>query len=670
MALDPNDFSPEASNDMTESDARKKRLSSIMANKGGLSSLFAGNSDVNDLSKDSLNGGDTSSPIATPGLAANEAPGSPSLTATERVNRAANFMAATPLLSNEDRAGAAFSEAERGEEGVLGSGSRRMSTADRNKALFQFFRPSQSQDTEEAGPSDLQKAVGSAKSAYKASGGLRKLFAGGGSAPSTSADFSGGTFSTPGADQNRDLGLRSDLSGVEIGGPVSEIAGPARERGEIEIGGPASEVFGPSRETSSGWGGPSSFIPDFGKLGTYGSGLGLLGSLASLYGNASGNPTMAKAGGAAGVAGSGVNAIANPSIASGAGALGAGLGLAGNLSGNKNLAFGGNALGGLASLYSLGANLADLAPIASTFAPTLYGAAEGAAGAGAGAAAGAGAGAGAGAAAGAAPAAASLGVGATAGLAGGVLAIPGIVDMILRFAAPEMYGQSRYQLARDAANQKAQYATGTLQDLYGSVPANNMPATYAALRSQMGERGAVRSYLDPGTANSLGLSSGEFSQMSPQEFVTAMNWISEDPSRLSAVKGSGDIGYLDQGAASGYGGQAAEQAKILIAKQLGLPYAAAYGIGPAGSYSSPEDIRSEAEAEQRYQALRDQWQQAHPGTELDAWSPQFYGKDFDQLARDAEVRRAYGLSADTPVTPSLMDLYLSRLTSENNSNTL
>jgi hypothetical protein len=151
-----------------------------------------------------------------------------------------------------------------------------------------------------------------------------------------------------------------------------------------------------------------------------------------------------------------------------------------------------------------------------------------------------------------------------------------------------------------------------------------------------------------------------------------LDWLSQGPSRLNAVQGSGDVGYLNEGAASHYGGQIADAAKIALAKQLGLPYAAAYGVGtgPEHQYTTPEDIPSEAEAEQRFGSLRDLWQSEHPDVQLEPWSPQFAGQNVDQLAQDAEVRRALGLSPDAAVTPELLDFYRARVSGGNTPNTL
>lgn len=666
MALNANAFDVNAQNDSDQTNQnQRRRISALLGQKsGGLGALFAGEDDTSNLSKDSLNGGDVSSPLATPSPATN-APGEVSNLATERVGRApAVSFSQVPILQGADQGAAAVSEAARGEVGSIGGtgGMPRMDTAARNRLLSDFFKGSSQsaeQNAQNTEPSDLSKAVGSGKSAVGAAGRANRMF---------SQSTPGSSFSTPFEGSDYGFGRTAGEPGAptahqQIGiEPTGTPQDTGFNTGDTMSSAPSSST---SEATGTMPGGSSFSLPDFTQLKTYGQGLGLLGSLAGLYGSASGSKDIARAGSAAGVAGQGINAIANPGVASGAGAVGAGLSLAGNLAGNKDLSTAGNLLGAGASLYGLGSG------ISSALASGAAGGAAGAgAGAGAGAAAGAGAGVGAGAGTAAAGEAASLGAGAVGGLAGGVLAIPGITDMLMRIFSPESYGMSRYQLARDAANAKAESATGTLRDLYSGVPENDLPATFGALRTALGERGAVRSYLDPGTAQQLGLSSGEWSQMSPQEFVTAMNWLSEDPSRLSAVQGSGDIGYLDNAAASGYGGQAAEQARVMLAKQLGLPYASAYGIGPTGSYSSPEDIRSEADAEQRYQALRDQWQQAHPNAQLEPWSPQFYGQDIDRLAQEAEVRRAYGLDPNAQVTPSLMDLYLSRRSNDTNSNTL
>ena len=613
MALDPIAFGPDSNDKLSQSDVRRRQLSSVLG-RGGLSALFASNDDPNDLSKEPQNEGDTSSPIATPGFGKNEEPGAPSLLATERVQRAPNFLAATPLLGAEQRAGAAFGEAARGEEGVLGGGPGRqgLSTAARNHALMSFFRPDAApqQSSEPAGPSDTSKAIGSAKSAVGAGSRASRLFG-------TSSSAYGDTIPTGFGD----ITLSARGGGLPGGAARTVEGDPNFDIGAGE-GQPLSE-------------GSSFSMPDFSKLGTYGSGLGLLGSLLGLAGNAAGNPTLAKAGAGAGVAGQGVNFASNPSIAGGAGLAGAGLGLAGSLAGEKDLSTAGNALSAIGSLYGLYSGLSSA--LAS-------GAAGAGAGAGAGAAAGAGAGAASSAAGGAAATGAGLGAGAVGGMAGGVLAIPAIVKLLMDTFEPDY---TDYSIHRRRSQDLGQAGSEIARGAYSRIPTGDLRTTFGALRSELvpNTRNAMRSSIDPAVAKQLGLSSGEWSDMTPQDFASAMQYLSADPSRLSAIRGSGDLPYLSPaGGANQYAENAQNAARALIARQLGLPYldvhgGAGYGANDIPYYGNPEDVLGMASNEDAYMAARDAWQQAHPDVQLQAYNPVFSGH-LEDLMRDIALNQA------------------------------
>jgi hypothetical protein len=99
-----------------------------------------------------------------------------------------------PILTGEQQAGAAFSEADRGEVGSIGGygGTPRMDTAARNRSLMEFFNGAagSQQKAADVEPSDLSKAVGSAKSAVSATGKANRLF----STPSVSTP----SFAEPG----------------------------------------------------------------------------------------------------------------------------------------------------------------------------------------------------------------------------------------------------------------------------------------------------------------------------------------------------------------------------------------------------------------------------------------------------------------------------------------
>jgi hypothetical protein len=635
VAIPASPFSADSQNASDQASgqiARQKRLNAILGRTGGLGDLYAGENDTSDLSKNALNEGDTASPLATPSPAAN-APGEVSNLATERVPRtpAVNF-AQVPILSPEQQAGAAFGEADRGEVGQIGgnNGMPRMDTSERNRLLQDFFGQGQQSDQ---GPSDLSKGI-SAAVRVKGIGerANRLLSQTGTSTPSTSADFSGGSFATPSNDRPM---LDTERSGIEIGGPASEMFGPARERGDLEIGGPASEMFGPSRETTPGSSGFS--MPDFTKLGTYGQGVGLLGSLAALFGNMTGNKDMSKAGSAAGVAGQGINFAASPSVASGIGALGAGLGLAGSAMGNKDVSTAGNMVGAGGSLYGLYSGLSQL--LASQ---------------GASAGASAGAAAGGSAAASVAPEAAGAGLGLGTGAAtAGVLALPAIVKMLVDTFAPDY---TDYYFHRQASRDKGQAGGELARAAYGAIPTGDLPDTYGALRSELvpNDRNAMRSYLSPEAVKGAGISSGEWSQMSPQDFQTAMQYLSADPSRLNSIMGSGDLGYLDSSETPAYAGQAQDAARALIARQLGLPYldvngGAGYQVDPNGTpinigqggfdaqgqaNITEDQYQSALANEQAYQAARDAWQQAHPGVQLSPWTPAYLGRQVNRQPLD------------------------------------
>jgi hypothetical protein len=109
-------------------------------------------------------------------------------------------------------------------------------------------------------------------------------------------------------------------------------------------------------------------------------------------------------------------------------------------------------------------------------------------------------------------------------------------------------GMSHYDVVRGTARERAHTATEDLRNLYGRVPANDLPATFGALRAQqLDTRGAVGSSLAPDVAVQLGVPI-EWRAMTPEQFNAVMTWIGEDPARLSSITGSSDIGYLNRGA--------------------------------------------------------------------------------------------------------------------------
>lgn len=458
MALDPNAFGPDSGNDSQQPGLRQQKMRALLGGKASLGSLFNEANDTSDLSKSSLNGGETSSPLATPGLGAE--PATPSLLASERVERAPSFAGATPLLTGDQQAGAELGEASRGEVGVIGGGAGRqgLSTADRNRALMSFFRPQQSGQESSAQPSDAAKAISAGGRAASASGKARSLFGSVGSTDLTEA-----------------LPKEFGSSGTFLGGPTAhEMAGvePTGTPTSTNEFGPSNENFASTRDAASGprgWTGP-----DFTKLGTYGAGLGTAGSLASLIGTATNNPNLAKAGGAAGVAGQGVNFADNPSVAGGAGLAGAGVGLLGSLMKNKEMSLAGQGLSLGSNLYSLGSSIGSAAGTAPT---------AGAAAAGAGASAGEAAGAGA--------TAAGAGVG---GEALGELGLSGLAGGAGIAFAPAALGYAGMNIARsidDAARYKRDMAS--MRNVLGA----KVPSAVSRLSKTL----SGVSSLDPTTAS-------------------------------------------------------------------------------------------------------------------------------------------------------------------------
>jgi hypothetical protein len=548
---------------------------------GGLAALAAGvgtGQSDDGLSKDPIGEGDVSSPIATPGLSGK--PGEPSLLATERVQRAPATFSAQPLLGAEDRAGAAFGEADRGEEGTLGGGTRQgLSTSSRNKALMSFFKPAarsaQPAQLTQATPSqdgslDAAKAVGAANKAVGAAGRLRKLFtqadppfelSGMTSLAATNPDPSGWSLKDMLADPDKLL--------YAVGRGPNEGLG-ARELGDVNAS---------AHENLDA---PTLSTPDFSKASTYGTGLGLLGSGLGLAGTATQNRDLALAGGAASAAGQGVNLGRNiasgatgvgANVASGAGLVGAGLGLAGSLTGERDLSLAGNSLSTLASLYGLGSGLygaagASLAPTLAATVPealSLLGSGTGAVvGGGTGALAGGATGAAAGTATGAAAgsgagATAGLGLGATAGLAGGVLALPGIVQMALDYFAPDWVGPSHYGKTRTKEDFKGQSSIAKMGALSNLVE-QNPQLLRAALNY---DAGPVKTSFN-GRA---------WADMAPEEFDAALASIKQDPNLLNSVTGDANaIPYIDDTNRSYFANEAADYTRNMIAKQLGLEY--------------------------------------------------------------------------------------------------
>lgn len=256
-----------------------------------------------------------------------------------------------------------------------------------------------------------------------------------------------------------------------------------------------------------------------------------------------------------------------------------------------------------------------------------------------------------------------MGLGATAGIAGGVLAIPGLVQFLLEQFAPDWLGPSHYDKTRMKSEAQGQGMLGAMNDLYDRVAkqgGGDPRLLQAALAAKGGDRGSLRSFFNTpeAAAAELGLQPGaiNWSDMTPQQFDAVMQWIGQDPSRLSAVAGSGDLPYLETNRAQFYGGEAADYARNLIAQQTGLPYLfvepehrgvlrgmAQYNPQGYGSALDPKYIDIMSRKEKAYQDARNAWAAAHPGVELRAWSPRVMGREdaLMQLFLD-EQRSAQG----------------------------
>lgn len=314
------------------------------------------------------------------------------------------------------------------------------------------------------------------------------------------------------------------------------------------------------------------------------------------------------------------------------GLAGAGLSLAGGLSGNEDLALTGNLVGSAASLYGLGSGLASVLGGGAAGAGAGVGAGAGAAAAGAAASAGG---------VGAGSAAAGLSAGALGGIAGGVLAIPSIAAFLVNYLDPPTH----YEKTRRSAEAEAKAHLAALNDYYGKTIQSRDPRMlWTALTARLGNTGALRSQFQPTAedAKTLGISERvDWSALSPEQFTSVMQWISQDPARLSRIVGSGDVPYLEQTRAEDYAGQMTDYARNLVAQFLGLPY---YFVEPEHR-SRPGIVRNQWGAiaaapdaetlellrkkEQSYLDARNAWAAKNPNVTLENWSPTFLGKEDD-----------------------------------------
>ena len=171
-------------------------------------------------------------------------------------------------------------------------------------------------------------------------------------------------------------------------------------------------------------------------------------------------------------------------------------------------------------------------------------------------------------------------------------------DLVSTFGGPDflssVFGSgspSRYEAVRKAASQGGAQAEGALGGVYAQ--ATDPASLYSALGSRAGDRGSVRSYLNlpAEAATQLGLPEGgvQWAQLSPKQFMDVLRWFKDDPSRLSAVGGSGDVGYLPGDQAQALAGQTAEAARSAISRIIasGLPEPAAPVTMPAAPSAAP-----------------------------------------------------------------------------------
>jgi hypothetical protein len=125
----------------------------------------------------------------------------------------------------------------------------------------------------------------------------------------------------------------------------------------------------------------------------------------------------------------------------------------------------------------------------------------------------------------------------------------------------------RFIRIRNAAQEQGAKALDAQRTVFGQ--ANDPASLFGALTVSLDAKGAVRSSLYRGVAETLGVPA-EWSQMTPQQFALVMSYLSQDRSRLMQIEGSGDIPYLDTVAAGNIGEQAARESRARTASLLGL----------------------------------------------------------------------------------------------------
>jgi hypothetical protein len=150
-------------------------------------------------------------------------------------------------------------------------------------------------------------------------------------------------------------------------------------------------------------------------------------------------------------------------------------------------------------------------------------------------------------------------MGATLGIAGGVLALPGIVQAALDYFAPDWVGPSHYGKTRTKEDFRAQNSLAMMNKAYDMAKSDS-------------------SLLHPALSHNFGDINTSFNgkawrDMTPQEFQSILQSIQQDPSKLNAITGqAGSIPYLDERNKTYFANEAADYTRNLIAQRLGLPY--------------------------------------------------------------------------------------------------
>jgi len=191
------------------------------------------------------------------------------------------------------------------------------------------------------------------------------------------------------------------------------------------------------------------------------------------------------------------------------------------------------------------------------------------------------------------------------------------------------------KMGKNAKHECAQKSVEALGVLYSNVKTGDIAGTYSALRSALDPRKALRSLFTPPDGKPI-----EWGSMTPEQFEATLDWISEDPSRLDAISGSGDAPYLNQGDANAYAGKVIRAARALIARQLGLPSAIDIlgpGYNDPNYYTTSADIISMGKKEAEFRSMRETYAKAHPTVQLSDWTPLYMNNPFQNDRWSAQM---------------------------------